>query len=89
MTMNKTPVISSAPLPTTLEDIRLRKVEVLNQIHRQKEIINVISKEILAPIAPAANKANALMRAFNTGMAVFDGVMIGLKLMKRARKMFR
>ena len=29
------------------------------------------------------------MRAFNTGMAVFDGVMLGVKLMRKVRKIFR
>ena len=29
------------------------------------------------------------LRAFNTGMAVFDGAMLGIKLMKKVRKIFR
>lgn len=41
-----------------------------------------LTRDILAPIAPTTNKANAIMRAFNTGMAVFDGVRLGLKVMK-------
>ena len=34
------------------------------------------------------NKANAMMRAFNTGMAVFDGIVLGVKVMKKFRKIF-
>ena len=30
-----------------------------------------------------------VMRAFNTGMAVFDGAMLGIKLMRKIRKIFR
>ena len=37
---------------------------------------------------PATNKANAMMRAFNTGMAVFDGIVLGVKVMKKFRKIF-
>ena len=31
---------------------------------------------------------DTIMRAFNTGMAVFDGLMLGVKLMRKARRMF-
>ncbi len=47
-----------------------------------------LTRDILAPIAPATNKANAIMRAFNTGMAVFDGVRLGLKVMRKFRNYF-
>ena len=47
------------------------------------------TREIFAPLAPATNKADAIMRSFNTGMAVFDGAMLGIKLMKKVRKIFR
>ena len=43
---------------------------------------------IFAPLEPATNKANAMMRAFNTGMAVFDGIVLGVKVMKKFRKIF-
>ncbi len=48
------------------------------------------TREIFAPLAPATNKADALMRSFNTGMAVFDGVMLGgQKVMRKVRTYFR
>lgn len=40
-------------------------------------------------LAPAANKADSLMRSFNTGMAIFDGVVLGIKIMKKMRTYFR
>lgn len=46
------------------------------------------ARELFAPLAPAADKGNAIMRAFNTGMAVFDGLMLGVKLMRKVRRMF-
>lgn len=74
--------------PVTLESIILQKKALLRQIRMQKEIMTDITRDIFAPVAPATNKANAMMRAFNTGMAVFDGAMLGLKLMKKFRNFF-
>ena len=43
----------------------------------------------ISPMAPANNKADAIMRSFNTGMAIFDGVMLGVKVMRKVRTYFR
>ena len=72
----------------TLESIAQRKGEVRKKLHLQKQIMTDTARELFAPRAPAADKGNAIMRAFNTGMAVFDGVMLGLRMMKRVRRMF-
>ena len=74
--------------PVTLENIAQQKNTILRQIRMQKEIMTDITRDIFAPVAPATNKANAMMRAFNTGMAVFNGAMLGLKLMKKFRSFF-
>ena len=82
--MNNTPDTTSI----TLESIAQRKQEVRKKLHLQKQIMTDTARDLFAPLAPAADKGNAIMRAFNTGMAVFDGVMLGLRMMKRARRMF-
>lgn len=74
--------------PVTLESIAQQKAELLQQIRLQKEVMTEITRDIFAPLAPAADKANSMMRAFNTGMAVFDGVMMGLKLMRKFKYLF-
>lgn len=81
--MNNTPDTTSI----TLESIAQRKQEVRKKLHLQKQIMTDTARDLFAP-APAADKGNAIMRAFNTGMAVFDGVMLGLRMMKRVRRMF-
>ena len=68
--------------PVTLESIAQKKAML------QKEIMTGLTQEIFAPLEPATNKANAMMRAFNTGMAVFDGIVLGVKVMKKFRKIF-
>ena len=65
---------------------RLRKKLEVNPV--QKEIMTDTARELFAPLAPAADKGNAIMRAFNTGMAVFDGLMLGVKMMRKVRSMF-
>ena len=73
----------------TLEDIALRKAELQKEIQEKKENIKELSRELFAPLEPATNKANAMMRAFNTGMAIYDGAMTGVKIVRRIRKLFR
>lgn len=72
----------------TLETIAQRKAELLEEINAQKETIAMTARSIFAPLAPAASKGNALMRSFNTGMAIFDGVMLGIKMMRKIRSLF-
>ena len=73
----------------TLDDLQQQKAEALEELRAQQQIMADTARNLFAPIAPAADKGTAIMRAFNTGMAVFDGVMLGVKLMRKVRKIFR
>jgi len=73
----------------TLEEISERKKILLDEIRTQKTLMTHTAREIVAPLAPAASKTNALMRSFDTGMALFDGVMLGIKFMRKVRSYFR
>lgn len=73
----------------TLEDLQQQKAEALEELRAQQQIMADTARNLFAPIAPAADKGTAIMRAFNIGMAVFDGVMLGVKLMRKVRKIFR
>ncbi|HJD74969.1 MAG TPA: hypothetical protein K8W04_02785 [Bacteroides reticulotermitis] len=82
--------MNNTPTPKiTLEDIARQKAEVLNQINVQKIAMTSTARAIFAPLVPAATKADSLMRSFNTGMAVFDGVVLGIKMMRKIRRCFR
>ena len=80
---------AQTPQKFTLEEISLRKKKLLNEIHAQKKAMTATTREIFAPIAPANNKADAIMRSFNTGMAIFDGEILGVKVMRKVRTYFR
>lgn len=81
------------PQPTsskiTLEKIALRKEEILRDIRKQKQQMTNTARDLLAPLAPVASGGNAIMRTFSTGMAIFDGVMLGLKIIRKFRKLIK
>lgn len=77
------------PQKITLEDISERKRKVLSDIQAQKKAMTATTREIFSPLAPAATKADSLMRSFNTGMAVFDGVVLGIKMIRKLRRYFK
>lgn len=73
----------------TLEEIAERKQALLDEIRIQKKTMTSITREIFAPLAPATTKADSIMRSFNTGMAVFDGVVMGVKIIRKVRTYFK
>ena len=79
---------SSTHSRISLEDIEELKLKKLQELQEQKKIINGRCKLLFAPIPEATNKVESLMRTVNTGMAIFDGVMFGMKILGRVRNMF-
>lgn len=72
----------------TLGSIAQQKAVVLQQIRKQKDIMLTLTKDTLVSVTPAIGKAGSLMRAFHTGIAIFDGVRLGVKIIRRFRKYF-
>lgn len=72
----------------TLEDITRRKEEVRKEITAQNKVIVSSVRNIFAP-EPTDSSTSSLMRSFNTGMVIFDGVMTGIKIMRKIRAFFR
>lgn len=79
---------SPATRPFTLEDITRRKLATQKEIAQQKALLARLGKDVAAPFMPSS-KTNGMFRAFNTGMAVLEGITVGIKLMRRFRKLFR
>ena len=75
-------------IPVTLESIARQKAELQQKIRLQKEIMTGLTHEIFAPLRPATNKGNAMMRTFNTSMAIFDGIVLGVNMMKQFKRFF-
>ena len=75
--------------PASLEEIRQLKAQTFAELQQQKEAVSKSVRKLVAPLAPAVTKGNSLMRAFNTGIMAFDGVMLGVKLIRKLQKASR
>ena len=73
----------------TLEDIAKQKAEVLKKISVHQDTITTSTRQLFSPLKPIANKSNGIMKAVNTGMFMFDGLLIGMKILKAFRKVFK
>ena len=79
-TPNKTPII-------TLEVIAQRKAEKLEEVQQaKKEMVQTIH-ELFAPVEHKGG-VEGIMQHINTGIAVYDGVRTGIKIMQRIRGYF-
>lgn len=72
----------------TLEMIRQQKAAKLEEIRASRQRINEATRQIFRPAQEAMGGANALMNNFHSGMAIFNGVMTGFKIIKRIRSYF-
>ncbi|RHR83310.1 hypothetical protein DWW69_00480 [Bacteroides sp. AF16-49] len=68
----------------TLEEIGKRKEALRLQIEKQRSVIISSVKKTFAP-TPTEKAAHPIMQSFNTGLAIFDGVMTGIKIMRRVK----
>ena len=73
----------------SLADIATQKAAIQKQLGKQKEKVNELTQNFMAPFKPVAKKSNAVMGAFNTSLAIFDGVLIGYKLLRRVKKFWK
>jgi hypothetical protein len=72
----------------TLDVICQQKAEKLSEIRASKQRISLQARELFHP-AESTNKSNALINNFSSGIAIFNGVLTGLKLIRRIRSIFR
>lgn len=80
----------TTPTPViTLEMIRRQKAEKLAEIRASKQRISDTARGLFRPNESSNGSANALMNNFSSGMAIFNGVMTGFKIIKRIRSFFR
>lgn len=72
----------------TLEVIAQQRAEKLKEVRESKENLSQIMRDLFAPVE---NKGGmeGIMQHVNTGIAVYDGVRTGLKIMQRIRRFFQ
>lgn len=79
---------NSTSTPVTLEEIALRKQQLLMQIRSQKAKIQLTAGDLFAPVT-AETKMEMFMNSVNSGIAMYDGVMTGIKVVRRIRNFFK
>lgn len=72
----------------TLEEIHKRKEAVKLQMDKQKNIIISSVKEAFSP-TPAEKAAHPLIKKFSTGVAIFEGLMTGIKIIRKIKAIFK
>ena len=73
----------------TLERIAQQKAALRKRIGTQKQKMTTLSQGFLEPLKPTAKKATPVMGLLNTGMVVFDGLLMGYKVLRKLRKLLR
>lgn len=75
-------------IKVTLEMISQQKVQKLTEIRESKQRITDTAIQLFRP-NEVQGGSNALMNNFSSGIAIFNGVMTGFKIIKRIRSLFK
>lgn len=73
--------------PITLEDLRTHKQEVLKDIKEQHTLLNNKFDRIIAPFV-RSESSNPLLNSFNFGIAAIDGIIMGVKMLRKISSLF-
>lgn len=71
----------------TPEDIRLRKAQLRKQIRKSKQSLKSQANRLVTP-NPVRNKFELGYQLISNGMAVYDGVKMGLQVVRYVKKLF-
>lgn len=80
---------TQTPRKFTIEEIVQRRKNIEVELRAQKKEMANTARALFAPLAPVTTKAGAMVHAFNTGAAIFEGFMIGVKIMRKLRRFLR
>ncbi len=76
------------PVKYTLEEIYQLRIHKQNEIAESKKRMQRYAQDLFAP-QKSANKIDSVMQHINSGISVYDGLMTGMKIVKRIRKFFQ
>ncbi len=79
---------STLPSPVTLESLVQRKAALKKELDQQKAVISRLGKKMAAPFSQNTFKPGIMVRAFNAGMAMYDSLLIGAKVIRHIRRRF-
>ena len=76
-------------LSLSLEEITLQKEAVKAEIAQQQKIIMAAAYRISAPFTEHSSRIGFLTRTFGTGFTILQGVIFGIKMLRKFRSFFR
>ena len=71
----------------TLEMIRQQRIDKKKEILQSKEQMLHLAHQLFAP-PQSKNKFEGMMQHVNMGIAAYDGLMTGIKVLRRVRAFF-
>lgn len=71
----------------SIENIRQRRLAKQEELKRSKERMHNLSQQLFTP-QQSQNKIDSLMQQINMGIAAYDGLMTGIKILRRIRGFF-
>lgn len=71
-----------------LAAIRAQKAEVSGRIRKTAAVIKTTTHELFTP-PKANNNVERFINLVEQGIAVYDGVMLGMRIMRNVRRLFR
>lgn len=71
----------------TLEMIRQQRIDKKKEILQSKEQMLHLAHQLFAP-PQSKNKFEGMMQHVNMGIAAYDGLMTGIKVLRRVRTFF-
>lgn len=83
MTTNKT----TYPQQDALAAIRTQKADVKKRIRTSAATIRITTHDLFTP-PKASNKMERFMNLIDQGIAVYDGIMLGMRVVRNVRRIF-
>lgn len=74
--------------PITLDEIIQLKKFKKEEIKFQKEVLSNQAKEFFSPFKPFTSKGINLIQKLSTGMVLFDGIILGFKMIRKIKNIF-
>lgn len=73
----------------TFEDLIAEKNRVCNEIKEQKSKIQYKTQQLFSPSPKSKTKMGAMFGGFEKALAIYDGVMTGMRIVYRIRHLIR
>jgi hypothetical protein len=71
----------------TIEMIRQQRLDKKAELLQSKERMQQLARQLFAP-QESKTKFEGMMQHINTGIAAYDGIMTGMKILRRIRTFF-